>query len=88
METMQLQIPSLMNVKQPLSELLPLYTLEAWWIYQKVNEAERCGVAPLFLTFKRRFLRDKTNRKERAIPKAVHGEMCANVALSSSAVLN
>lgn len=43
-EALQLQILSLMNVKQPLREHLQLYTFKAWWIYQKVNEAERrCG---------------------------------------------
>lgn len=68
METMQLQIHSLMNVKQPLSELLQLYTFRAWWIYQMVNEAKRRGVALPLLTLTLTVpLRDKTNRKQRAI---------------------
>lgn len=71
-EPMQLHIRSLMNVKQALGEHLQLYAFKAWWIYQKVNEAERCGVTapPLFLMFKhilRFFCKTKqTGRKVRS----------------------
>lgn len=57
-----------MNVKQALKKHLLLYTFKAWWIYQKVNEAEHCGVTAqaLFLMFKHtaHFFQDDTNWKD------------------------